>query len=180
MKNIIFKTISEHLNENSVFIFPTQMAADLWADKIITESEVSAVSMERFVPWDIFKSESIRSTKQNKTAIPSQLRKFFACQIIAENKKSPFLKNLINPEYASLSDGFSNWISSILPALSTWKKYFSEKNLTPDDEDSDLLELYDRYSQFLEKNNLFDPAWEFPPFKSYGFHYYIFFFFHIL
>ena len=60
MKNIIFKTISEHLNENSVFIFPTQMAADLWADKIITESEVSAVSMERFVPWDIFKSESIR------------------------------------------------------------------------------------------------------------------------
>ena len=175
MKNIIFKTISEHLNENSVFIFPTQMAADLWADKIITESEVSAVSMERFVPWDIFKSESIRSTKQNKTAIPSQLRKFFACQIIAENKKSPFLKNLINPEYASLSDGFSNWISSILPALSTWKKYFSEKNLTPDDEDSDLLELYDRYSQFLEKNNLFDPAWEFPPFKSYGFHYYIFF-----
>ena len=108
MKNIIFKTISEHLNENSVFIFPTQMASDLWADKIITESEVSAVSMERFVPWDIFKSESIRSTKQNKTAIPSQLRKFFACQIIAENKKSPFLKNLINPEYASLSDGFSN------------------------------------------------------------------------
>ena len=64
------------------------MAADLWADKIITESEVSAVSMERFVPWDIFKSESIRSTKQNKTAIPSQLRKFFACQIIAENKNN--------------------------------------------------------------------------------------------
>ncbi len=180
MNNIIKETILKHIAEDSIFIFPTQFSADLWADKIISETEVTAVSMARFLAWDTFKNTSIKSINQNKNAIPSEMRRIFSSQIIQENKDSPFLKSLINPEYAKNAGGFSNWISKILPSLASWKTYFDKAKKTdstfvPDDEDSDLLCLYEKYKSFLEKNALFDPSWEFPPFNSDGHHYFIFF-----
>lgn len=178
--NIIEKIILENINqEHSVFVFPTQMACNLWADKIITDSEITAVAMERFVAWDVFKNNSIKSTHQDKTSIPSEMRRFFSTQIIEQNKQNLFFKSIINPEYAKNSSGFVNWISKVLPSLFSWKTKFEEAKKSPeytvDSEDEDLMELFNRYKSFLDKNSLFDPAWEIPPFKSSGNHYFIFF-----
>lgn len=176
LENIIELTLSNHIKEqNSFFVFPTQTAADLWADKIIFLNNINAVATERFIAWDQFKGDSIRSTHQNKTSIPSVMRKIFTEMIITKNFKKPFFKEIIVPEYSNQSLGFVNWISSLLPSLSLWKKNFDRNKNTPDNEDLDLLELYRRYNSFLEQNNLFDPAWETPPFKSDGKHYFIFF-----
>ncbi len=175
-KNMIEENLSMHITErNSVFVFPTQTAADLWADRIISVSEITAVAMERFIAWDDFKGTSIKSQHQDKTSVPSTMREVFAAQLISENKEKTFLKNLIVPEYASNATGFSSWISSLLPSLALWKKYFEKSGATPDDEDKDLQILYEKYEAFLNEHNLFDPAWEIPPFKSDGNHYYIFF-----
>lgn len=175
-ENLIEKNLCEHIKEkNSVFVFPTQVAADLWADRIISVSEVTAVAMKRFCAWDDFKGSSIRSKHQNKTSVPAVMRKMFASQIVAENKLKPFLKNIIVPEFADNASGFTNYISSLLPSLSLWKKYFEMSKTLSDDEDNDLLELHKRYSDFLNKHDFFDPAWEIPPFNSDGNHYYIFF-----
>lgn len=175
-ENLIEKILCEHIKEKkSVFVFPTQTAADLWADRIICVSNVTAVAMKRFCAWDDFKGSSIKSQHQDKTSVPSVMRKIFASQIVEENKIKPFFKNIIVPEYAQNAAGFTNYISSLLPSLSLWKKYFEQSKCICDDEDKDLLELYERYSKFLEKHNLFDPAWETPPFNSDGNHYYIFF-----
>lgn len=175
-KNMIEENLSMHITErNSVFVFPTQTAADLWADRIISVSEITAVAMERFIAWDDFKGTSIKSQHQDKTSVPSTMREVFAAQLISENKEKTFLKNLIVPEYASNATGFSSWISSLLPSLALWKKYFEKSGATPDDEDNDLQILYEKYEAFLNEHNLFDPAWEIPPFKSDGNHYYIFF-----
>ena len=56
-------------------------------------------------------------------------------------------------------------------------KYLVDKSLEVfiDDEDKDLQEIYTRYSAFLNKYGLFDPAWERPPFKKNGNHYFLFF-----
>lgn len=174
--NIIEKTLTENIrNLCNIFVFPTQMAADLWADRATLTCGVTAVSMERFVAWDDFKGKSIRTKQQSKTSIPSVMRNIFATKIIEENSENPFLKSLIVPEFASRSSGFVDWITSLLPSLSLWKKHFDSSKNEIDDEDSDLLELYNRYKNFLDSNNFFDPAWETPPFESDGNHYFIFF-----
>jgi len=176
MKNQIEEILLNQIkNPKNIFVFPTQTAADLWADRIITISDVTAVAMDRFLAWDTFKGQSIRSQHQDKTSIPSAMRKIFADQIITENATEPFFKNLIVPEFAKNSVGFTNWIASLLPSLSNWKRYFEKSGDQPDDQDSDLLELYKRYSQFLDSFNFFDPAWETPPFEADGNHYFIFY-----
>ncbi len=174
--NPIEKIIKENiLNLNAVFIFPTQTAADLWADKATQVTQVSAVAMERFLAWDDFKSQSVKSRQTDRTSIPSTMRQIFCAQILAQNAKDAFFKSIIPPEYAKNAANFVNWISGVLPSLSIWKTYFDYSDKNPDDEDLDLLKLYELYKNFLDSHKLFDPAWEKPPFKKDGNHYYIFY-----
>lgn len=176
MKNLIEELLLKEIkNLNSIFVFPTQTAAELWADRITLISSVKAVAMDRFIAWDRFKGENIRSTHQDKTSIPSALRTIFATNLIGENSKSPFLKYIISPEFKDTAASFTDWISSILPGLKLWKNYFDKNSQNKDLEDEDLLEIYTRYNSFLEKNNLFDPAWETPPFFADSNHYFIIF-----
>ena len=175
-QNLIEKLLLENIKkQNEFFVFPTQTSADLWADRIVLTSKIKAVAMERFLVWDKFKSSSIRSKQQQKTSVPSAMRSIFVSNLIEENAQKPFLKNLIVPEYAKSASGFTNWLTSLLPPLFTWKKHFLEAKIQPDQEDLDLLELFDRYQNFLEQHNFFDPAWETPPFVPDGNHYFIFF-----
>lgn len=173
---MIEKTLLEHIKEkNTFFIFPTQLAADAWQDRIIQVSDVKAVASERFIAWDKFKAESIKSKHQNKTAIPTTMRKIFASSVISQNSEALFFKSIIVPEYAKTAAGFLNWITNLLPSLALWKKYFESSNLAPDEQDEDLQKLYDMYKDFLETYNLFDPAWETPPFEPDGHKYIIFY-----
>lgn len=176
MKNIIEGILFANIKDNNnFFVFPTQTAADLWADRTITAGPVSAVAMERFMAWDDFKSKSIKSKQQDKESVPSVMREIFATVCIGQNAEKPFLNSLVVPEYAKSADGFTSWIASLLPGLSLWKNRFTAAGIAPDAEDKDLLELYKRYSDFLKQFNLFDPAWETPPFEADGRHYFIFF-----
>ncbi len=176
MQNIIEKTLQENIkNQNSVFVFPTEIAATMWADRATLITDCSAVAMERFLAWDKFKGEAVRSENQNKNSIPSMMRFIFASNLIAENSENPFFKSLISPDFAKCYGGFTNWIVLILPKLGLWKEYFDKSDGTKDDEDKDLLILYEKYSSFLNKFNFFDPAWEKPPFKNNGKHYFVFF-----
>lgn len=176
MVNIIEETLLQHIKEReTIFVFPTQTAANMWAEHLITKGPVKSVAMERFVAWDDFKGNSIKSKHQNKRSIPSTMRKIFAANIICQNAEKPFLKSLIVPEYAANAEGFTEWLSGLLPGLSMWKNRFTASGMLPDQEDSDLLELHRRYSEFLSENSLFDPAWETPPFEADNHHYYIFF-----
>lgn len=176
MTNLIEKNLKEHIDEeNAFFVFPTQIAADMWADKIIEVSDTKAVAMERFLAWDDFKGKSIKTSQKDKKSIPGTMRKIFADILLEENKKAPFLKTIILPQYIKYSKSFSSNVAKILPSLKLWKSYFDKSKKSYDDQDYDLEELYDRYKNFLDENNLFDPAWEEPPFQKDGNHYYIFF-----
>lgn len=176
MKNLIEETLKENIKDiNSCFVFSTQMAADLWADRATLVCNVNAVAMERFIAWDTFKSKSIKSKQKDKKSIPSIMRRIFVTLLLAENKNKTFLKKIIKPEFANETEGFISWITSFLPSLSLWKKYIDENKFPLDEEDKDFLEIYNRYSTFLDKNNFFDPAWETPPFQSDGNKYFIFF-----
>ena len=121
-ENLIEKTLKEHVKErDAVFVFPTQIAASLWADRIIEISDCTAVAMDRFIAWDKFKGEAVRGENQDRVSIPATMRSIFAAQLIEENAKSSFLKNLVVPEYAKSAAGFASWLGSIFPGLRLWK-----------------------------------------------------------
>ncbi|MBQ3650361.1 MAG: hypothetical protein II957_09195 [Treponema sp.] len=52
--------LREHVADNKcVFVFPTQTACELWADKAISIGSTKAVATQRFIAWDEFKSTSV-------------------------------------------------------------------------------------------------------------------------
>lgn len=172
--------ILQHLGEpKTIFVFPTGLSATAWAEKML--DHVAAVAMERFIAWDSFKSEAIRSRHQNKASIPSLMRKIFASHLIQENARAvaateePLFENLINPQFAQEAQSFTNWIAGLLPSLETWRKNHQAAGLELDAQDRDLQRLHQRYQEFLEEHHRFDPAWEQPPFHDDGNHYIIFY-----
>lgn len=180
MANTLLQILKDNISDPSVFfVFPTQVAADSWADALLDSLETGTVAMERFTAWDTFKGSSIRSQHQDKTSIPSVLRKLFATRLIAENSalvkegRDPLFRSLINPVYAQEASSFARWISNLLPQLALWKKHL--KAAPSDAEDVDLERLYEAYRDFLADKKLFDPAWETPPFDARGNRYIIFY-----
>ena len=202
-ENSIEESIVRNIrDENVVFVFPTEVACKGWADWTIRNSDrtgVSAVAMERFIAWDVFKGDCIRTKQEDKSTVPSLMRKIFASYLIEKNaeiKKNninsglndkPIFKSLITYEFADGASSFSDWIAKIFPSLKIWKSYHdtdSYKNVIEemkkeaelsgkefslscnDDEDDDYEKLYEEYKNFLDENDLFDPAWEQPPFTS--------------
>lgn len=189
-------------DENVVFVFPTEVSCKSWADWTVENSGitgVAAVSMERFIAWDKFKGDCIRTKQEDKTTVPSLMRKIFASYLIEKNagikksniangKNEPLLfKSLITKEFAESASSFSDWISKILPSLKIWKTYHDTQSYKDiieemknraldagkdfslsanDSEDEDYETLYREYKKFLDENDLFDPAWEQPPFKG--------------
>ena len=175
-ENIVEKILKENIkNQDTVFVFPTEIAASLWADRSIFVTDCQAVALERFLAWDKFKGEAVRSENQNKISVPSTMRQIFVSRLIEQNAEKPFFKSLISEKYSKTAESFSTWIASILPKLGMWKEYFEKNSSQKDAEDQDLLVLYEKYTEFLNKYGFFDPAWEKPPFKSNGKHYFIFF-----
>ena len=85
----------EIFNQNTVFVFPSQMATNRWMERATEICNVKAVAKERFLPWDSFKENSVRSKQQNKQAIPSTLRKMYASRLVSENADEKFLSYFI-------------------------------------------------------------------------------------
>jgi CRISPR/Cas system-associated exonuclease Cas4 (RecB family) len=213
----IVDTILLHNIDNaaSLFVFPTDIAAFRWADrllrlrrqhlaasgKIADKGKIAiggcTVAMEKFIAWDTFKQNAIRSKVQNRRSVPSALRKMFIVALIQENAercaqgRPPVFSSLIRAEWAGQADSFDSWLTGILPQLGAWfKQAFglpiarmvsaaqTADQLTADDLSSDDRDLYTlalRYAQFLDQNGLFEPAWETPPFEDTGKECFIFF-----
>ncbi|MBB5227181.1 PD-(D/E)XK nuclease family protein [Treponema ruminis] len=186
----------EITNQDAVFVFPTDVACQKWADWVVKNTSVKAVAMERFLAWDKFKGECIRGKAQDLNTVPSLMRKIFAGTLIKKNAEKPFFKSIIVEKYAKEASAFTDWISSVLPSLKMWKnlreaqKSFKfevsddDSNLNSfyeeyknqgftDDEDRDFEILFDEYSKFLKQNHLFDPAWVEPDFTDDGREYFL-------
>lgn len=152
------------LDKNAVFVFPTDIVAQSWAEWCITlnHTSVKSVALERFIAWDQFKGSFMSAGKSGAVSIPSLLRKIFVYDVIRQNSENPFFKKIIRPEFASTAFSFAGWLEKNLPSLHLWKKRMDQNKSVygqPDEEDNDYFILYEKYSKFLEENNLFDPAW---------------------
>jgi hypothetical protein len=178
---------------NSRFIFPTSVSASGWADHLLRIMG-GTLAMNKFLAWDDLKRSSIKSKIDKKKSIPSALRKIFANRLIEENSKNcaegktPVFTSLIRTEWADSASQFSPWLARILPQLGIW--FLKTTGLSIDNilnenaqkaasafdgDDRDMFNLAQRYAHFLDKYNLFEPAWETPPFNEDGKEYFLFF-----
>lgn len=149
--------------------------------------------MNKFIAWDVFKQNSIKSKVKNKKSIPSVLRKIFVSRLVGENsqgyeKGTLVFTSLIRAEWAKQAAHSAPWLAGILPQLGAWFKksaglsietVLTEKAQSVSEkfegDDRDMFVLAFRYAQFLETHGLFEPAWETPPFNDDGKEYFIFF-----
>jgi hypothetical protein len=192
--NNVEKTLLENINNpNSLFVFPTDIAASGWADHLLRLCG-GTVAMNKFTAWDDFKQNSIKSKVRNKKSIPSVLRKIFVSGLVNENAqdtaqgKTPLFSSLIKSQWAQQASQFTPWLTGVLPQLGAWfnKVTGLTTDLIPgkeaetaaskmDGDDKDMFTLTRRYALFLDEHNLFEPAWETPPFNDEGKEVFIFF-----
>ena len=110
----------------SLFVFPTDVAASRWADRLLRLRQGGTLAMDKFIAWDTFKQNSISSKVQDKKCIPSVVRKMFVIALIRENAGQcanggqPLLTSLIRSEWAAEADSYVNWLTDILPQLGAW------------------------------------------------------------
>lgn len=149
-------------DKSNTFVFSTDVVMNSWIDYLITNPKktgLSALPLERFTAWDKFKNNFLHSSEENKTSIPSILRKVFISNLIDKNAESPFFKRIINPDFKDHASSFTDWLTGLLPSLKLWHKLKEESGTPYDDEDSDYKTLYEKYSSFLDEHDFFEPAW---------------------
>ena len=184
-------------NPDSLFVFPTDIAASRWADHLL-RLKGGTIAVRNFTAWDKFKQSSIKSKVQNKKSVPSALRKIFVHSLVIENAEAAangektIFTSLISVEWAGLSSQpasqFTPWLTRILPQLGAWFKAATgssidcilDKNAETlcenlRDGEKDMYNMALRYARFLDAHSLFEPAWETPPFNNDGKEVFLFF-----
>ncbi|MCL2801618.1 MAG: PD-(D/E)XK nuclease family protein [Treponema sp.] len=192
--NKIESVLIENINNpNSLFIFPTDTAVSRWIDHLL-RIKGGSIAVNKFIAWDKFKQNSIKSKVQNKKSIPSSLRKIFVSRLVNENSEAvkqgntAIFTSLIRAEWAQNAAQFAPWLSKLLPQLGSWFNKVSglpihsilnaESQKIKEKLEGDFLDMFVlafRYAQFLESFNLFEPAWEIPPFNNDGKECFLFF-----
>ncbi|MDR2659695.1 MAG: hypothetical protein LBC27_06885, partial [Spirochaetaceae bacterium] len=177
--NRILQILTENAagnRENIRFVFPTQTAAFFWAQKVLSLLDIKALAMDRFLAWDKFKESCIRTEIKGLKAANSVHRALFSVNLAERNAKNRLFSALIPAKYSAEGAIFAQGLAKILPLLRLWHENYERFVKNPaDEEDRDFLTLEEEYKNFLSAHNLFESAWERPPFKETENEYFIFY-----
>lgn len=148
-------------DNDSVFVFPSEVIAAFRRDEYLrTTHGRQAVRADRFISWDTFKERTFR-LHQTRRPANRLYRTVFASSFLAQNRTSPYLEQLVNPAFAENGSSFERYIRSVLPGL---HRLFRPGGRPLSDVVGaplarDLARLYTDYRGFLDRYNLFEPAW---------------------
>ncbi|AEF80533.1 PD-(D/E)XK nuclease family protein [Leadbettera azotonutricia] len=199
--NIIVETIKREIaNQEVRFVFPSGLAADLWARRTCTLGLARSIAGNRFLAWDYFKEEVIREEVKDKSPASQVVRKLFAELLVKKNAEATILENadkirqnvdsagrprrgasgfpllaVIPPEHAKGGSVFTASIAQALPSLAYWENLKSNTRRENDDEDKDYEIIKKEYKEFLDHYKFFEPSWEKAKIKTGKIRYIIFF-----
>jgi RecB family exonuclease len=165
----------EIANQNVFFVFPSGVAAELWARRAGEFSGQRSLALDRFMAWDEFKERAVLAEAPGKEPVSSVIRKLFAEQLIKKNAEEQFLQSLVPREYAESGGVFVSSIAALLPALDYWDRRAQKAGAAADGEDRDFLVIKTKYAAFLEENGLFEPSWQELAIRDAEHTYYIFY-----
>jgi len=175
----IESAILENWKDGDVtFVFPSDIAANLWLQKALAITGARTLPTERFIAWDRFKESAVQASVAGKSPVSAAIRKMYALNLASRNANSrqPLVTDVIPLAHSASGGVFAPWIARILPQLALWnRKLNKSRSGARSAEESDLLFIYQDYSSFLERNALFEPAWQRPPLKDTGKKYVVFY-----
>lgn len=146
-------------NNNAVFVFPSEIAVSFWRKRYLDISGKKAVRNDKFISWDSFK-ENFSPHNKTKKPVNNVIRRLFANYIIEKNAMDCIFKIILPPEFSNAATGFTDSISRMLPELKRLVDLIDQKNYGDYFPSEDYKILYKNYSDFLNKNSLFEPSWE--------------------
>jgi CRISPR/Cas system-associated exonuclease Cas4 (RecB family) len=171
MKESILHYIIESLSQKDmVFVFPSAVPAQFWAEKAAFVTE-QPVGINRFVAWDIFKAETLSNKQKDLYPTNSAVRTMFAGNLLRENKAAhldgaPLFSEIINPLYADNYESFVSSLAAMLPQLDLFSRRLKDKPVSRNDYFNDITLIHAKYKNFLEKNNFYESAWNRVPFHD--------------
>ncbi|MCR4790625.1 MAG: PD-(D/E)XK nuclease family protein [Treponemataceae bacterium] len=149
-------TLKENIkNKKVTFVFPTAVDCDSWSDWILNENIVSAFPLNKFMAWDVFKRECFLGP-ENKKPVSDIVRKFFIHGLIKENSENCIFSSIIRPEFKDDAYCFTDWLAGLLSELKSWHEKVGQEL---DQEDRDFKLIYERYLEFLERHDYYEPEW---------------------
>jgi hypothetical protein len=167
---------NEIARQHVFFVFPSDIAAGLWARKAGEFTGARSIALNRFMAWDRFKETSVLAEVPGKLPVSSVIRKLFAQKLVQKNAAERFLQTLIPEEYAKNGGVFASSLAALLPALGYWEQRVQKSvQYKTDSEDQDLFLVKTQYAAFLAENGLFEPPWQELTIRDERKKYYIFF-----
>ncbi|MDR1317454.1 MAG: PD-(D/E)XK nuclease family protein [Spirochaetales bacterium] len=176
MNSVISIIKAEIKNQMARFVFPSETASAVWAQKACGFTGERSVAAGRFLAWDRFKETAIRANVKDRQPVSAVLRKLFVEKLIRKNAGEKLFSALIPVRFAEEGGVFSRQIAALLPSLALWEERArNAEGYAPDEEDADFAVLKGEYAAFLEARGLFEPSWVKPPLQDREHTYYIFF-----
>ncbi len=148
---------------DEIFVFPSEIVADSWQQRLLETGAVRALRRDRFLSWDRMKERYFSPYLSSRPA-NLMFRSLFASRLLSleDGAEFPF-RDLINPRYPEQAPRFVGWISGLLPQLRRAMKIIEEEESNlPGDFVADVSYLYKEYADFLSRYGLFEPAWQEP------------------
>jgi RecB family exonuclease len=147
-------------DRRSVLVFPSEVAARSWSEYLLLNTDLTALREDRLISWDTFKQQVFPRHDESEPA--NQIhRMLFVQQFLEQNRVSPVLHYIIRKDYRDQSKLYSSSIIKLLGALETLlspgQDVMTSRSLR--ELRADLQTLYQAYAAFLEKHNLFEPAY---------------------
>jgi hypothetical protein len=176
MNSVISIIKAEIKNRMARFVFPSETASAVWAQKACGFTGERSVAAGRFLAWDRFKETAIRANVKDRKPVSAVLRKLFVEKLVRRNVGEKLFSSLIPVRFAEEGGVFTRQIAALLPPLALWEERSrNAEGYAPDDEDADFAVLKREYAAFLEASGLFEPSWVKPPLQDREHVYYIFF-----
>jgi hypothetical protein len=148
---------------NAIFVFPSQVSADSWAEATLRLPGIGAIETDRFIGWDAFLDRiTRRNVPEGRRKADPHSRLIWALATLEENSRCPFLRCLVKPGSSvpkSLAVNLSKLASTLRELVSELKEAQRERYaIDRGDELSDYAALADAYARFLDSHGLYEPA----------------------
>ncbi len=142
---------------DTVFVFPTEVAARFWRDWTARHGAAGAVRSDRFISWDTFLEQILPAAAHLKKA-DQHVRHAASRQILSRMGESDGVRLswLIPESCRQEHTQFSRMITALLPRL----EELNHSTALPPELHADITSLYEQYSAMLSTGGFYEPAFE--------------------
>ena len=159
---------------NTYFVFPSELTSRFWCKRALHFCGRKSIPTNRFLSWDQFKESCFVYASAGRP-VNRAVRLLFLYRQLEQNRRDPYLRQIIPPQYAGEPRIFLESLQRLLPVLhripavrERWPRFSREKL-------KDLERLQASYQAFLHRSQMYEPSYEQPRFSPESRSYLLFF-----